>query len=203
MKLGTQLKEGLFTRNPVLAQMLGLCSALAVSTSVRSGLGMGVIVLAALTASNIVLSAVRRLIPDPIRPAVSVLTAACFASCADLLARAFAPDLAASLGIYLPLTAVNCVLLSRAETFAGKNGVLASAADGVCQGLGYAAAVLAVSAARELLGSGTLDGVRILPERFSAGAMTLPAGGFLVLGCLAAALRWARSKAEQKEANRP
>lgn len=203
MKLGAQLNRDLFTRNPVLAQMLGLCSALAVSTSVRNGLGMGVIVLASLTAFNFVLSAVRKLIPDPIRPAVSLLTAACFASCADLLTRAFAPGLAEALGIYLPLTVVSCVLLSRANALAGKSGVLASTAGGVCQGLGYTAAVLAVSAVRELLGSGTLDGVRVLPERFSAGAMTLPVGGFLVLGCLAAGLQRIRSKSEKGKVNRP
>ena len=202
MKLGKQLKEGLITENPVLAEMLGLCSALAVTTSVRNGLGMGLAVLAVLTASNIVLSATRKLVTDRLRTAVSLLVIVCFVSCADLLMQAFAPALSDSLGIYLPLTAVNCLLLSRTEGFAGKNGVLSSAADGICRGLGYAAALLLVSAVRELLGAGTLNGIRILPQRFAAEAMATPVGGFLVLGCLAAALRWGIFKSENRKERR-
>ena len=202
MKLEKQLKEGLITENPVLAEMLGLCSALAVTTSVRNGLGMGLAVLAVLTASNIVLSATRKLVTDRLRTAVSLLVIVCFVSCADLLMQAFAPTLSDSLGIYLPLTAVNCLLLSRTEGFAGKNGVLPSAADGICRGLGYAAALLLVSAVRELLGAGTLNGIRILPQRFAAGAMATPVGGFLVLGCLAAALRWGIFKSEKRKERR-
>lgn len=202
MKFGKQLKEGLLTENPVLAGMLGLCSALAITTSVRNGLGMGLAVLGVLTASNIVLSATRNLVPDRLRTAVSLLVIACFASCADLLMQAFAPSLSESLGIYLPLTAVNCLLLSRAKEFAGRNGILASAADGICRGLGYAGVLLLVSAVRELLGAGTLNGIRILPQRFSAGAMVLPVGGFLVLGTLAAALRWGVAQFEKRKEHR-
>ena len=202
MKLGKQLEKGLITENPVLAEMLGLCSALAVTTSVRNGLGMCLAVLAVLTASNVVLSATRNLVPDRLRTAVSLLVIVCFVSCADLLTQAFAPSLSESLGIYLPLTAVNCLLLSRAD-FAGKNGVLASAADGICRGLGYAGTLLLVSAVRELLGAGTLNGIRILPQRFSAEALVTPAGGFIVLGCLAAGLRWAAAKSANRKERRP
>ena len=197
MNLGRQLKEGLITQNPVLVQMLGLCSTMAITTSIMNGLGMGVSVLIILTASNVVISAIRKIVPDKIRIAMFIVVIAGFVTCVDLLLQAFVPSIAASLGVFIPLIVVNCIILGRAESFSYKNGVAASFADGICQGLGYTAVLLAMCFIRELLGAGTLAGVRLIPEQFPIGVLTLPVGGFLVLGFLIAAMQWALSKSKE------
>ncbi len=196
MNFGKQLKQGLITDNPVLVQLLGMCSTLAITTTVANGLGMGFSVLIILTCSNIVISLLRKVIPDQIRIAAYIVVIAGFVTMVDLLLQAYFPDIAESLGVFIPLIVVNCIILARAESFASKHGVLASAADGVCQGLGYTAVLLVMSAIREVLGSGTLAGMPVYPGRYAAVLMAQPVGGFLTLGCLIALMQWARSKAK-------
>ena len=211
MNIGKQFKEGLLTQNPVLVQMLGLCSTMAITTSIMNGLGMGVSVLIILTAANVVISAIRKIVPDKIRIAMFIVVIAGFVTCVDLLLQAFVPAIAESLGVFIPLIVVNCIILGRAEAFSYKNGVGASFFDGIFQGLGYTLVLLAMCFIRELLGAGTLAGFRIIPEQFPIGiltiqilpeqfaikVLTLPVGGFLVLGFLIAAMQWALSKSKE------
>ena len=197
MNIGNQFKEGLLTQNPVLVQMLGLCSTMAITTSIMNGLGMGVSVLIILTAANVVISAIRKIVPDKIRIAMFIVVIAGFVTCVDLLLQAFVPAIAESLGVFIPLIVVNCIILGRAEAFSYKNGVGASFFDGIFQGLGYTLVLLAMCFIRELLGAGTLAGFRIIPEQFPIGILTLPVGGFLVLGFLIAAMQWALSKSKE------
>ena len=197
MNLGKQLKEGLLTQNPVLVQMLGLCSTMAITTSFFNGLGMGVAVLIILTLSNIIISLIRKIVPDKIRIAMFIVVIAGFVTCVDLLLQAFVPAIAESLGVFIPLIVVNCIILGRAEAFSYKNGVGASFFDGIFQGLGYTLVLLAMCFIRELLGAGTLAGFRIIPEQFPIGILTLPVGGFLVLGFLIAAMQWALPKSKE------
>ncbi|WP_298018110.1 electron transport complex subunit RsxE [uncultured Dysosmobacter sp.] len=199
MNFGRQLKEGLLTQNPVLVQVLGMCSTMAITTSIANGLGMGVSVLIILTLSNIVIAAIRKLVPDKIRIAMFIVVIAGFVTCVDLCLQAFVPAIAASLGVFIPLIVVNCIILGRAEAFAYKNGVLASAVDGICQGIGYTVVLLIMCFIRELLGAGTLNGIRIIPEQYPVGMLTLPVGGFLVLGTLIATMQWALARSKNKE----
>ena len=205
MNFKKQFKEGLITNNPVLVQVLGMCSTMAITTSIMNGLGMGVSVLIILTASNVVISAIRKIVPDKIRIAMFIVVIAGFVTCGDLLLQAFVPAIAESLGVFIPLIVVNCIILGRAEAFSYKNGVVASFFDGVFQGIGYTLVLLAMCIIRELLGAGTFGGgllaggkgIQIIPSQFPAGMLTLPVGGFLVLGCLIAAMQWALSKSKK------
>ena len=207
MNLGKQFKEGLITNNPVLVQVIGMCSTMAITTSMFNGIGMGVAVTVILTLSNVIISTIRKIIPDKIRIAMFIVVIAGFVTCVDLLIQAFVPALSASLGVFIPLIVVNCIILGRAEAFSYKNGVAASFFDGIFQGIGYTAVLLVMCIIREFLGAGTFgggilnggDGIRILPEQFPMGMLTLPVGGFLVLACLIAAMQWALSKSKNKE----
>ena len=149
MNFGKQLKEGLLTQNPVLVQLLGMCSTLAITTSISNGLGMGVAVLIVLTCSNVVISLLRKIIPNEIRIACYIVVIASFVTIVDLCLQAFLPSLAESLGVFIPLLVVNCIILGRAEAFASKNGVKAAALDGVFQGLGYTWVLVVMCAVRE------------------------------------------------------
>ena len=190
MNFKKQFKEGLLTKNPVLVQLLGMCSTLAITTSLFNGIGMGLAVTAILICSNILISALRNFIPNQIRIAAYITIIAGFVTVVDLGLQAFIPDLAESLGVFIPLIVVNCMVLGRAEAFASKNGVLASAVDGLCQGIGYTVALVITCVIREFLGSGTFgggllnggEGIRILPEGVPAMQIVMPVGGFLVLG---------------------
>ena len=197
MNLKKQFMDGLLYQNPVLVQVLGMCSTMAITTSFFNGLGMGVAVLVILTLSNIIISAIRKIVPDKIRIAMFIVVIAGFVTCVDLLLQAFVPAIAESLGVFIPLIVVNCIILGRAESFSYKNGIGASFVDGICQGIGYTLVLLAMCFIRELLGAGTLAGFRIIPEQFPIGVLTLPVGGFLVLGCLIAAMQWALSKSKK------
>ena len=207
MNFKKQLKEGLLTQNPVLVQLLGMCSTMAITISLSNGLGMGVSVLIILTLSNIIISALRKVIPDKIRIAAYVVVIAGFVTMVDLLLQAYLPDIAESLGVFIPLIVVNCIILARAESFASKNGVLASAVDGICQGLGYTLVLVVMSVIREFLGSGTFGsgvlnggaGIRIFPADYGALMMVLPVGGFLTLGCLIALMQWVQSRSKKKK----
>ena len=208
MNLGKQFKDGLLTQNPVLVQVLGMCSTMAITTSFFNGIGMGVAVTIILTLSNVIISAMRKIIPDKIRIAMFIVVIAGFVTCVDLSIQAFLPDLANSLGVFIPLIVVNCIILGRAESFSYKNGVAASFFDGIFQGIGYTVVLLIMCIIRELLGAGTfgggilgpdLKGIQIIPSQFPAGMLTLPVGGFLVLGCLIAFMQWALAKSKNKE----
>ena len=198
MNFGKQLKEGVLTQNPVLVQLLGMCSTLAITTSISNGLGMGVSVMIILTCSNVVISLLRKIIPDQIRIAAYIVVIAGFVTMVDLLLQAYFQDIAESLGVFIPLIVVNCIILARAESFASKNKVLPAALDGICQGIGYTLVLLVMSAIRELLGSGSLAGNQIFPADYGALMMALPVGGFLTLGCLIALMQWAQDKAANK-----
>ena len=207
MKLRKQFMEGLITNNPVLVQVIGMCSTMAITTSLFNGVGMGVAVTVILTLSNIIIAAIRKIIPDKIRIAMFIVVIAGFVTCVDLLIQAFLPALSSSLGVFIPLIVVNCIILGRAEAFSYKNGVGASFFDGIFQGIGYTAVLVVMCLIREFLGAGTFgggilnggDGIRILPEQFPMAMLTLPVGGFLVLACLIAAMQWALSKSKNKE----
>lgn len=208
MNLGKQFKEGLITNNPVLVQVLGMCSTMAITTSFFNGLGMGVAVTVILTLSNVIIAAIRKIVPDKIRIAMFIVVIAGFVTCVDLLIQAFVPDLASSLGVFIPLIVVNCIILGRAESFSYKNGVAASFFDGIFQGIGYTVVLLIMCIIRELLGAGTFGGgilgpdakgIQIIPSQFPAGMLTLPVGGFLVLGCLIAAMQWALSRPKKNK----
>ena len=211
MNFKKQLKDGLIYQNPVLVQVLGMCSTMAITTSISNGVGMGISVLIILTLSNIFISLLRKIIPNEVRIACYIVVIAGFVTIVDLCLQAFFPDIAKSLGVFIPLIVVNCIILGRAEAFASKNGVLASAVDGLTQGIGYTVALVCMCVIRELLGSGTFgkgvisaDGVRILPSQYPAMLMILPVGGFLTLACLIAFTQWFNrhlaEKAAKKEA---
>lgn len=203
MNFGKQLKEGLITQNPVLVQVLGMCSTMAITTSFFNGLGMGVSVLIILTLSNIFISLLRKIIPNEVRIACYIVVIAGFVTCVDLLLKAFVPALSSSLGVFIPLIVVNCIILGRAEGFASKNGVGASAVDGICQGIGYTVVLVIMCTVRELLGAGTLMGIQIMPKSYTPALMlVLPVGGFLCLGTLIAVMQWALAKSEKKAAEK-
>ncbi|MDO4315340.1 MAG: electron transport complex subunit E [Oscillospiraceae bacterium] len=208
MNLKKQFVEGLLTQNPVLVQVLGMCSTMAITTSFFNGLGMGVAVTIILTLSNIIISAIRKIVPDKIRIAMFIVVIAGFVTCVDLLIQAFVPALASSLGVFIPLIVVNCIILGRAESFSYKNGVAASFFDGIFQGIGYTAVLLVMCIIREFLGAGTFGGgllgvdgkgIQILPSQFPIKMLTLPVGGFLVLAALIAAMQWALSRPKKEE----
>ena len=206
MNLKKQFMEGLLTQNPVLVQVLGMCSTMAITTSFFNGIGMGVAVLVILTLSNVIIAAIRKIIPDKIRIAMFIVVIAGFVTMVDLIIQAFVPALAESLGVFIPLIVVNCIILGRAEGFSYKNGVVASFWDGIFQGIGYTVVLVIMCVIREFLGAGTFGGgllgpdgkgIMILPEQFPAGMLTLPVGGFLVLGVLIAAMQWGLSKSKK------
>ena len=194
MNVGKQLKEGLLTQNPVLVQLLGMCSTLAITTTISNGIGMGLSVTIILTLSNIFISLLRKIIPEQVRIACYIVVIAGFVTMVDLLLQAFFPDIAESLGVFIPLIVVNCIILARAESFASKNKPAAAAIDGICQGIGYTLVLLVMSAIRELLGSGALAGNQIFPAEYSASLIAQPVGGFLTLGFLIALMQWAQRK---------
>ena len=206
MNFKKQFYEGLLTKNPVTVQLLGMCSTLAITTSLFNGIGMGLAVTIILTCSNILISALRKVIPNEIRIAAYIVIIAGFVTIVDLALQAFVPALSSSLGVFIPLIVVNCIILGRAEAFASKNSVLASAVDGICQGIGYTVALIIVCVIRELLGSGTFgggllnggEGIRLIPSQFPAMMVVMPVGGFLVLGFVLAGSQWLMKHLEMK-----
>ena len=207
MNFKKQFSEGLLSKNPVFVQLLGMCSTLAITTSLFNGLGMGAAVTIITICSNVLISALRKVIPNQIRIAAYITIIAGFVTVVDLLLQAFLPDLSASLGVFIPLIVVNCIILGRAEAFASKNGVLASAVDGLCQGIGYTLALVIVCVIRELLGAGTFgggllnggEGIRIIPEGYPAMQMVMPVGGFLALGFVIAGSQFLMRKLENRK----
>ena len=178
MNFNKQLKDGLIYQNPVLVQVLGMCSTMAITTSVANGFGMGISVLIILTLSNIFISLLRKIIPNEVRIACYIVVIAGIVTIVDLCLQAFVPDIA-------------------------KNTVGASTVDGICQGIGYTVVLLLLSAFRELLGAGALLGIQVMPSSYvPAGMLTLPVGGFLCLGTLIAIMQWALARSEKKNAEK-
>ncbi|MCI5738482.1 MAG: electron transport complex subunit E [Ruminococcus sp.] len=185
--LGHEFTKGLVKENPVLRLVLGTCPTLATTTSLESAIGMGLSAALVLVCSNIVISALRKVIPQKVRIPCYIVVIAGFVTIVQMLVKAFLPALDQQLGVYLPLIVVNCIILGRAEAFAGKNGVVASALDGLGMGVGFTAALVIMGGVRELLGAGTLLGFQVLPK--SIAPMTifvLAPGGFFVFGILMA-----------------
>lgn len=218
MNIKKQFKEGLITNNPVLVQLIGMCATMAITTSLFNGVGMGLSVLIILTCCNIVISAIRKVIPDEIRLAIFVVVIAGFVTIVDLLLQAFVPALSSALGVFIPLIVVNCIIIGRAEAFCQHNTVGASFFDGIFQGLGYTVVLIIMCVVRELLGSGcfggglidianglrfTLDGtgagIQLFPEDFGATILIMPFGGFLTLGVLIAVMQYALKKSAEKK----
>ncbi len=202
--LRKEFSKGLVLENPVLRLVLGTCPTLAVSTSVESALGMGLAATVVLVCSNIVISALRKIIPSKVRIPAYVVIIAGFVTLVQMLVKAFLPQIDEMLGVYLPLIVVNCIILGRAEAFASKNTVLYSAVDGVGMGVGFTAALLLMGGIRELLGAGSIGGFTVLPEAVPPMTIfVLAPGGFFVFGILIAlankvAERNGKPKAELK-----
>ena len=216
MNIKKQCKEGLITNNPVLVQLIGMCATMAITTTLFNGVGMGLSVLIILTCCNVVVAAIRKIIPNEIRLAIFVVIIAGFVTIVDLLLKAYIPALSDALGVFIPLIVVNCIIIGRAEAFCQKNTVGASFFDGIFQGIGYTLVLIVMCVFRELTGSGrfggglidlakgiTMDGtgagIQIFPETYGASIMTLPFGGFLTLGLLIAVMQYALKKSAKKQ----
>lgn len=193
------LKHGVIDENPTFVQVLGMCPTLAVTTSAVNGLGMGLSVLVVLTLSNLLISLVRKVVPDKIRIPAFIVIIATLVTVIDMILQAlFYDTLYQSLGLYIPLVVVNCIILGQAEAYASKHGPLDAAVDGFSMGLGFTLALTALGAVRELLGSGTLFGFTILPNAFPKILMMLMApGGFFVLGILMALFNFIRNRKDK------
>ena len=201
MNFNKQLKDGLIYQNPVLVQVLGMCSTMAITTSVANGFGMGISVLIILTLSNIFISLLRKIIPNEVRIACYIVVIAGFVTIVDLCLQAFFPDIAESLGVFIPLIVVNCIILGRAEMYASKHGVVDSAIDGAGMGLGFTLAICAMATIRETLGCGTFCGLPV-PwfHENPIGILTMAPGGFFVFGCMIALInKISKGKAIKKK----
>lgn len=190
-------KNGLIDENPTFVQLIGMCPTLAVTTSLINGIGMGLSATMVLIFSNIFISLLRKIIPSKVRIASYVVIIATFVTMIELLLKAYIPALSNSLGIFIPLIVVNCIILARAEAFASKNGVVKSAVDGLGMGLGFTAALSLISAFREILGNGTILDIPIGISS-PATVMILPPGGFLTLGLILGIMNIIREKRRSK-----
>ena len=187
-------KNGIIENNPTFVQLLGMCPTLATSTSLLNALGMGAAATFVLICSNLVISLLRKLIPQKIRIAAYIVIIAGFVTMIDLLMQAFVPALSNSLGLFIPLIVVNCIILARAESFASKNKPLPSALDGLTMGIGFTIALSCVAAVREILGSGTQLGFELFGGTAPLSIFALPAGGFLVLGFFIALVQFLKNR---------
>ena len=198
MSLLDILKNGIYKKNPILIMTLGMCPTLAVTTSLSNAIGMGVAVIVILTLSNIFISLVRKLIPSAVRIPAYIGIIAAMVTIIEMVVHAYVPALYVSLGIYLPLIVVNCIILERAESFASKNSIFRSALDVFAVGSGFTLGLLLISFFRELLGTGSLLGYTILPASANMLIFILPPGAFLTLGIILAVM--AHYKNKKKEA---
>ncbi len=180
------LLNGIITENPTFVLLLGMCPTLGTTSSALNGMSMGLATLFVLICSNMAISAVKKLVPDMVRIPVYIVIIATFVTVVQFCMEAYTPALYASLGLYIPLIVVNCIVLGRAESFASKNGIVASGFDGLGSGLGFTLALTLLGACRELLGTGKLFGLTLAPEEYGSLIFILAPGGFLVLGYLIA-----------------
>jgi len=188
MNLWKDFSNGLLKENPTFRLVLGTCPTLAVTTAVFNGIGMGLAAAAVLIGSNLIISLIKKIVPNEVRIPIYVVVIATFVTVVQMLIQAYAPELNKSLGIFIPLIVVNCIILARAESFAAKNPPLNSIMDGLGMGLGFTVALTIISAVREVFGAGTFLGMQIFGESFEpALILILPPGGFLVFGLSIAA----------------
>jgi len=196
----TVFLKGLITENPTFVQLLGMCPTLAVTTSVKNGLGMGLSATAVLVMSNMLISLLRKFIPSKVRIAAYIVIIAAFVTVVQMLLNAYLPSLAEQLGIFIPLIVVNCIILARAESFASKNTVGLSALDGLGTGLGFTGALTIISIIREFFGSGTIWGIPIYADKITPmSIISMPPGGFIVLGLLIALINYITAKRGEKK----
>lgn len=189
------IKNGIIDENPTFMQVIGMCPTLAVTSSAINGLGMGLAATAVLICSNIFVSLLRKIIPDTVRIPCFIVVIATFVTIIEFVLKAYVPSLYASLGLFIPLIVVNCLILARAEAFASKNGPIASAFDGIGMGLGFTIALGCMGLIREFIGSGTAFGITVLPEAFPRTLLFVMApGAFFTLACMMAVLNNFKNK---------
>lgn len=198
-----QFKEAAILNNPTLIQVLGMCPTLATTTSAKNALGMGLAATAVLILSNVIISLLRKIIPNQVRIASFIVIISGAVTAIELLMKAYLVDLYDALGIFIPLIVVNCIILARAEAFASKNSVFRSFIDGVATGLGFTGALFIVGCIREILGAGSVFGFEILPEALHATIFIMAPGAFLTLGAVMAAVQKIRSTLEKKKKDAP
>lgn len=194
-----RLYNGIWKENPIFVQMLGLCPTLAVTTSAINGVGMGLSSTAVLVCANLLISALRHLIPDRVRLPGEIVVVASLVTIVDMLMEGFLPSLYSALGIYIPLIVVNCIILGRAEAYAGKHGPIPSLFDGIGMGLGFTVGLTLIGMFRELIGAGTLFGIQVMPSAYEpVNIFIMAPGAFLVLAMLVAVQnRIKRQKSEK------
>jgi electron transport complex protein RnfE len=194
------LRNGILDENPTFVQVIGMCPTLAVTTAAINGIGMGLATTAVLACSNVVISLIRKLVPDDVRIPAYVVVIASFVTIVEFILKGFLPELNNALGLFIPLIVVNCIILARAEAFASKNTPVDAFFDGVGMGLGFTCALTLIGIVRELLGNGSVFGLGIMPEAFPRTViMILPPGAFLTLGLLMAGLNYLKAKRSKGE----
>ena len=195
-----RLYNGIIKENPTFVMMLGMCPTLAVTTSATNGIGMGLSTTVVLILSNMLISMLRKVIPDSVRMPAFIVVVASFVTIVQFLLEGYIPSLYSALGIYIPLIVVNCIILGRAEAFASKNNVLLSTFDGLGMGLGFTCALTLIASVREILGAGTFAGIKLFGEGFQpASIMILPPGAFLTLGVLLAVINGISAKRKKSK----
>ncbi len=200
-KLKERLTAGLFNENPTFVQLLGMCPTLATTTSASNAFGMGITVVFVLMLSNVLISLLRKFIPEQVRIASYIVIISGVVTAIELLIKAYLPSLYVSLGIFLPLIVVNCIILARAEAYASKHSVIESLLDGLFMGLGFTMALTILGMIRELLGAGTVFGINVLGSSYKPMLIfIMPTGAFLTLGILIAAVNFIRQKIYDKKA---
>lgn len=198
-KLIERLKNGIITENPIFVQVLAMCPTLAVTTSAENAVGMGIASTVVLIFSNMIISAIRKFIPDKIRIPAYIVVIASFVTILEMLMQGYVPALYKSLGIFIPLIVVNCVILGRAESYASKNAVIPSIFDAIGMGLGFTVALFLIGSFREVLGAGSILGIQIMPETFKpASIMILAPGAFFTVGLLMMILNAVSLKKDKK-----
>ena len=180
------IKNGIVKENPTFVLMLGMCPTLATTTSAINGLSMGLATMFVLICANVVISLIKKLTPDMVRIPVYIVVIASFVTLLQMVMQAYLPGIYASLGLFIPLIVVNCVILGRAEGFASKNGAVASLMDGIGIGLGFTLGLTLLGICREFLGNGSIFGITLLPETYNMLMFVLPPGAFITLGFLVA-----------------
>ena len=198
-KLIERLKNGIITENPIFVQVLAMCPTLAVTTSAENALGMGLASTVVLIFSNMMISAIRKFVPDKIRIPAYIVVIASFVTIVDMLMHGYVPALYKSLGIFIPLIVVNCVILGRAEAYASKNPVIPSIFDAIGMGLGFTVALFLIGALREVIGAGQILGMQVMPASYKpASIMILAPGAFFTLGGLVTFLNYRKIKKAKK-----
>ncbi len=196
------LTKGFFKENPSLILVLGMCPTLAVTTSVNNAIGMGAATTFVLLMSNLIISLLKNVIPDKVRIPCFIVIIATFVSIVDLIIQGFVPALSESLGVFIPLIVVNCIVLGRAEAFASKNGVIDSILDGLGMGIGFTISLILVAAVREILGAGSFMGFQFIPSDYNILIFVLAPGAFLVLGFIMALMRHIINRVTEKRKNK-